>query len=266
MRSVLICHAEADFDRIGLASWLASFSDLAGIIVLREPAGRGWLRVKKEIQRSGWLGFLDVVVFRLQYRLLRAAKDRKWEADETERLRLKYPCDFTTIPVLEAASPNSPEAEAFLRRCQADFVLARCKVLLKKQIFDIPTHGTYVLHPGMCPEYRNAHGAFWALANGEPEKVAVTLLRIDAGVDTGPVFGYFTYAFDIRRESHIVIQLRCVTENLDAIRSGFEAIVAGTAVRIDTAGRRGAVWGQPWWSRSLGIRRLAARRADGEGK
>src|SRR5436309_328007 len=31
----------------------------------------------------------------------------------------------------------------------------------------LPARGTFVLHTGICPEYRNAHGCFWALARSE---------------------------------------------------------------------------------------------------
>jgi len=40
----------------------------------------------------------------------------------------------------------------------------------------------FVLHPGICPEYRNAHGCFWALVNRDLARVGVTLLRADRGV------------------------------------------------------------------------------------
>ena len=46
----------------------------------------------------------------------------------------------------------------------------------------------------------------------------MTLLRVDKGVDTGPVYGYYSYAYDERTESHSVIQKRMVLENLDAVR------------------------------------------------
>jgi hypothetical protein len=79
----------------------------------------------------------------------------------------------------------------------------------------------------------------------------MTLLRIDKGVDTGPVFGYFTYPYDERNESHIIIQHRVVFENLDAIASKLEEIYRGEAVPISTAGRDSAAWGQPWLTRYL---------------
>ena len=108
------------------------------------------------------------------------------------------------------------------------------------------------MHPGICPEYRNAHGCFWAKASGDDDNVGMTLLRIDKGVDTGPVFGYFRVAADAR-ESHVVTQHRVVTEHLDAIRDTLLAIEAGTAPPIDTSGRRSAAWGQPWLSSLIKI-------------
>jgi methionyl-tRNA formyltransferase len=136
---------------------------------------------------------------------------------------------------------------------QPDLVIARCKTLLAERIFSIPRLGTYVMHPGVCPEYRNAHGCFWAMATGDAANVGMTLLRIDKGVDTGPVFGYFRVEAD-PRESHVVTQHRVVTEHLEAIRDTLLDIEAGAAVPIETAGRTSAAWGQPWLSAYLRMR------------
>lgn len=259
MRTVLICHAGARLDQTGLAGWLASFSELAGIIVISEPRRRIWRRVKNELRRSGLLRFVDVLAFRVFYRLLLARRDQAWEAAELERLARLYPTPATSPRVCVTSSPNSPEAKTFLEELAPDVVIARCKSLLKPEVFSIPRLGTFVLHPGMCPEYRNAHGCFWALANDEPEKVAVTLLRIDAGVDTGPVYGYYSCDFDSARDSHVVIQAKAVTSNLDAIRRKLEEIEAETAVPIETRGRASAVWGQPWLTKYFFWKHKACR-------
>lgn len=255
MRTVLICHEGASLDQIGLARWLHDWSELAGVIVLRERSGRGWQRVRRELRRIGWLRFLDVLAFRLYYRLFVAGADARWEAAECARLCERYAPLPESLPILVTHSPNSDEARAFLEQAQPDVILARCKTLLKPAIFQLATTGTFVMHPGMCPEYRNAHGCFWALANGRPDQVAMTLLRIDAGVDTGPVYGYYTYDFDPLRESHRVIQQRVVTENLPALAAKLQEIHAGTAVPIDTRGRHSAEWGQPWLTRYFKARR-----------
>ncbi len=253
MRTLLICHDDAPLDREGLARWLRSFSTFTGTLVIREPGGRLKNRIRRELSRVGPWRFLDVLAFRAFYALTQARDDRAWEARRLEALRARF-AERPNAPELIVASPNSAEAEAFLRKRQPDLVIARCKSLLKEAVFAIPTHGTFVMHPGICPEYRNAHGCFWAAASGDRGNIGMTLLRIDRGVDTGPVFAYFRVD-PAPGESHVVTQHRVVLDHLDAIRDTLLAIAAGSAAPIDTTGRRSAAWGQPWLSAYLKMRR-----------
>jgi methionyl-tRNA formyltransferase len=200
------------------------------------------------------------VAFRALARVVHGRRDREWEEAQLDRLRERYPADLSQVPTLTVSSPNSVEARAFVERVQPDLAIARCKVLLDRAIYEIPRTGTFVLHPGICPEYRNAHGCFWALANRDISRVGMTLLRIDAGIDTGPVYLHGTCDYDERRDSHIVIQQRAVVENLDAIGRTLTALVRGEDVEpINTEGRRSAVWGQPRLTHYLRWK-LAARR------
>jgi len=256
---VLICHEEERLDREGLASWLASTMKLAGLLTIRDH-GRRWRAVRRELTRVGPLGLLDVAAFRAYARVVHRTRDARWEDTEVERLRTRFPASLDDVPQLTVSSPNSAESKAFLQQLQPALVLARCKMLLRKDVFEIPRAGTFVLHPGICPEYRNAHGCFWALANRDLDRVGMTLLRVDAGIDTGPVYLHGTCDYDERRDSHIVIQQRAVLENLDAIGRTLTAIARGEDVRpVNTAGRRSAVWGQPRLTHYLRWK-LAARR------
>ncbi len=260
MKTLLICHDGAPLDHEVLARWLNSFSDLAGIVVIQEPSNRLWRRVKREVKRIGVVRFLDVLAFRLYYRIFLAGKDRRWEQQELQQKCAVYADIPADIPILKTPSPNTQEAEAFIRKLNPDIVVARCKVLLKESVFSIPAKGTLVMHPGICPEYRNAHGCFWALASRDLNKVGMTLLRIDKGIDTGPTFGYYTYPYDEVHESHIVIQHRVVLENLDALRSKYLEIFNGSAIPLDTSGRPSGEWGQPWLTKYLSWKSHAKRR------
>jgi folate-dependent phosphoribosylglycinamide formyltransferase PurN len=259
-RTILICGAESALNRDGIGRWLASFSDLAGVIVIEDTAARAIRRVKHELKRVGVLRFLDVLAFRLYYATCLARGDAAWLRRALAALANRYAEIPASTEVLHTRDANSRDVEEFLRRLAPDLVVARCKHLLKERVFTIPRHGTFVLHPGICPEYRNAHGSFWALAKRDLAKVGVTLLKIDKGVDTGPVYGCYSYDFDEIRESHIVIMTRVVLDNLDAIRDKLMEIHAGTAKTLDTAGRRSAVWGQPWLSSYLQWKWQAKRR------
>ena len=259
MRTVLICHAEDLLDREGLAGWLASFTDLAGVVELSETGGRARRRIRREIRRVGAARFLDVLAFRLYYKLFLARGDAAWRAGKLEELRALYPLP-DDVRLLHTDSPNSPEAEAFVRALRPDLMIARCKTLLREGVFSLPARGTFVMHPGVCPEYRNAHGCFWALARGDRGKVGMTLLRIDRGVDTGPVYGYYSYPFDEASESHAIIQARVVFDNLDALERKLSEVYRGEAAPLDTAGRASGAWGQPWLTSYLGWKRRARRR------
>lgn len=261
LRTVLICHADAPLDYEVLARWLASFSRLSGIVVLEETKQRLWRRIRREVRRVGPLRFLDVLAFRLYYKLFLSKRDRCWEEQQVTEFCSRYAPLTPATQILRAHSPNTPAVEQFLRSLAPSIVIARCKTLLKSSIFTIPSRGTFVLHPGICPEYRNAHGCFWALAQNDLANVGMTLLRIDKGVDTGPVYGYFRCTYDEQTDSHIIIQQKVVLDNLDALRTRLTEIHTGRATPLDTTGRPSGEWGQPWLTAFWAWRRRAHRRS-----
>jgi len=254
MKTILICHDGAKITQEGLSQWLCSFSNLSGIIILKEKQQRMTKRVKREIKRVGYFRFLDVILFRIFYRFFMYKKDSFWEKNEVRKLKEMYPQSINSIPILITHTPNSRESFDFIDKIKPDIMIARCKTLLNEKIFNLPLKGTYVFHPGICPEYRNAHGCFWALAENDLEKVGMTLLRIDKGIDTGPVYGYYSYDYNINEESHIVIQHKVVTENLDKIQKKILDIYNETAIPVNTENRSSNTWGQPWLSKYLKLK------------
>ncbi len=262
-RMVLICHAEDRLNREGLARWLATVVDLVGVIELHETSQRQWRRVRREVRRVGWLRFLDVLAFRIYARFAQRAADRRWEAETLARIAETCPPLAESLPVLRTSSPNTVEAREFLRRLAPDLMLARCKTLLGAATFSLPTRGTFVLHPGICPRYRNAHGGFWALAHDDLANVGVTLLKIDRGIDTGPIYAYFRPQFDPLVDSHQVIQHRGVFDQLPALRAAFGAIADGSAQPLKAAMDDSHEWGQPWLTAYWSYRRRERQRRRG---
>ncbi len=50
----------------------------------------------------------------------------------------------------------------------------------------LPPFGCINLHGSLLPKYRGAAPIQWAVANGETQ-TGVTTMRLDAGLDTGPM-------------------------------------------------------------------------------
>lgn len=260
-RLLLICHDGVPIHSDGIARWLASWGTLAGIVVIHEPARVLRRRLRREWQRVG-LRLADALMFRIYYRLRLAQADNDWLDNQLARLRQSYgPLDAAT-PRLDVATPNSAQAREFMAAARPDLTIALCKTILAERVFSIPSSGTIVFHPGVSPEYRNAHGCFWALASDDLERVGLTVLRIDKGIDTGPVLGYFTASFDEVADTHIRIQHQVLLDNLDAIRSLLLRHVEGAAPPIDVTGRASKEWGQPWLSAYRRWKTRARRRRD----
>ena len=236
--------------------------NLAGLIVISDDGSRLWAAAKRELRRVGWLGFLDVVAYRLFARLCLLSKENDWKEHQVTALRAKYPANLQEAPRVVVENPNSDDAREFVNSVQPDILIARCKFILKPEIFGLARIGAFALHPGICPEYRNAHGCFWALANRDLDRVGMTLLKIDKGIDTGPVYLQTGCAIDEVAESHTVIQYRVVIENLEQIGKTLIDLFNGVRLEpIPTSGRTSAVWGQPRLTTYLSWKKAAKSNA-----
>jgi methionyl-tRNA formyltransferase len=87
--------------------------------------------------------------------------------------------------VREVPYINHPDVIALARELRPDVVAVFGTSLLRGETLKLGRLGILNLHGGLSPEYRGADCTFWALYNGEPEKVGCTLHWIDAGIDTG---------------------------------------------------------------------------------
>lgn len=91
------------------------------------------------------------------------------------------------LPLLQ---PLKAREEAFigqLRDLKPELiVVVAYGQILPQKILDLPTHGCINVHTSLLPKYRGAAPIQWAIADGEPE-TGVTIMKMDAGLDTGPV-------------------------------------------------------------------------------
>jgi len=89
-------------------------------------------------------------------------------------------------PVLTPSRLRSPESiAAVLAREPELLVLADYGQIVPVALLDL-THGALNLHPSLLPRHRGAIPVPAAILAGDPE-TGVTLMRMDTGLDTGPV-------------------------------------------------------------------------------
>lgn len=91
------------------------------------------------------------------------------------------------LPVHQPERIRTPEVIGFLASLAPEaMVVVGYGKIIPQAIIDIPPHGIINVHASLLPEYRGAAPVQWAIAQGETH-TGVTIMRIDAGLDTGDI-------------------------------------------------------------------------------
>jgi len=94
--------------------------------------------------------------------------------------------------VREVPHINHPDVVKLARELKPDLICVFGTSLIRGDLLNEGRLGIINLHGGLSPEYRGADCTFWALYNGEPEKIGCTLHYIDAGIDTGRLIAHIS--------------------------------------------------------------------------
>lgn len=91
------------------------------------------------------------------------------------------------IPVLQPVKIRGTNFAEEVRALKADVgVVTAYGKILPKDVLDAPAHGCVNVHASLLPRFRGAAPIQWAIASGD-EKTGVCLMKMDEGMDTGPV-------------------------------------------------------------------------------
>ncbi|PIV87531.1 MAG: formyl transferase [Hydrogenophilales bacterium CG17_big_fil_post_rev_8_21_14_2_50_63_12] len=101
--------------------------------------------------------------------------------------RLNHPERVREFPHI-----NHPGVVALARELKPDLLCVFGTSLIRGDLLKEGRLGIANLHGGLSPEYRGADCTFWALYNGEPEKIGCTLHWIDPGIDTGGLIAHIS--------------------------------------------------------------------------
>jgi methionyl-tRNA formyltransferase len=91
------------------------------------------------------------------------------------------------IPVIQPQKLREPEAMDQLRLWSPDLiVVAAFGQILKPAVLDLPRFGCINVHASLLPRWRGAAPINAAILHGD-EETGVTIMKMDAGLDTGPM-------------------------------------------------------------------------------
>lgn len=135
------------------------------------------------------------------------------------------------LPVQQPISARTGELERALRESGAELavVVAYGKILPKPVLEALP-RGCINVHASLLPKYRGAAPVQWAVIDGERE-TGVSIMQLDEGLDTGPVYLERRVAIDPEETSGELLA-RLAPIGAEALLEVLAAIEAGTARAI----------------------------------
>lgn len=239
----LVILARPDPVQIYTTNRVAGLIPVAAVIseVGRDFAERHRRRFRSFVRREGVWGaidrYLDLAYFKMRTRLDRHdeivrrllgqdGNPRSWDAG---------------LEVHEVQNVNSAESVELLRRLAPDILFCNGSSILKKRVIEIPPLGVVNIHTGVVPDYRGPSPEFWALHNGDFDKVGVTVHMLTEEIDAGDVLleERTTVGPD---DNEITLRCRNVRAGARLVAEAVRAIAAGEARPIPQDESRAHSW------------------------
>jgi methionyl-tRNA formyltransferase len=162
--------------------------------------------------------------------------------------------------VREVPHINHPDVVKLAKELKPDLICVFGTSLIRGDLLNEGRLGIVNLHGGLSPEYRGADCTFWALYNGEPEKVGCTLHYIDAGIDTGRLIAHISPEVKAG-DSELELFWRAVQDSAEVYAEAVARLARGEQLGMSQPGK-----GRLYQVKDRGLRHeqnLAARLASG---
>jgi len=111
------------------------------------------------------------------------------------------------IPVRHPLSLKDADEQAAFAALDADIaVVAAYGLILPRAVLDAPRHGCLNIHASLLPRWRGAAPIHRAILAGD-SKTGVTIMQMEAGLDTGPMLAKVTTPVDSKTTGELTEQL-----------------------------------------------------------
>lgn len=161
--------------------------NLVGICIcdqrlLRLPFRYVW----KSVRRYGVGTAMGQIAGRIYYRLLNRVRDLHVYRRLYDEVAIQAVLQDWQGEIHRTKSYSDDSTIDWLRGMRPDIIVVHTPYWISKRVRkeanrDIVIGG----HPGITPQFRGSHPAFWAMYQGNPAAVGYSVFWLDGGVDTG---------------------------------------------------------------------------------
>src|SRR6185503_10305755 len=130
------------------------------------------------------------------------------------------------VPILDALVAD-PEVVAEIAAFRPDLaVLADYGQIVPRELLELPARGFLNVHPSLLPRHRGASPIRATIAEGD-EQAGVTIMRMDEGLDTGPIVATTAWA-TTGTETAPELESRAAAEGAALLRATLGDWLAGS--------------------------------------
>jgi methionyl-tRNA formyltransferase len=165
--------------------------------------------------------------------------------DEHEKDRYEEPirrlAGRQDIPLYETRwMKDRPYPEIIAREIRPDLiVVVGCRILLPRDVYEIPPRGTVAVHDSLLPEYRGFAPLNWSIVNGE-DHPGVTLFYLNDSMDCGDIIAQAPVPIGPTDTAPQVYDRVCQA-TIDLVIATYPLLEAGTAPRRPQFEHEGSV-------------------------
>jgi methionyl-tRNA formyltransferase len=135
------------------------------------------------------------------------------------------------LPLLQPAHVRAADAVAAITALAPELgVLADYGQIIPRALLDLPARGILNVHPSLLPRHRGATPIAATIAEGD-ERAGVTVIRMDDGIDTGPIVVRQSWPLS-GTERAPELEERAAREGAALLARALESWLAGTAAAI----------------------------------
>lgn len=223
---------------IAAASRLVAGGKISAVILQRPITFGGKVALlKRRISKLGVARVFDELLFQLYYRVFLAGRDNRLR--QLLDLHATREALAARVDVFDVDSINSAEGRQLLARLAPDLVVMASRELIRPDVLALARIGFIGCHPGILPDFRGAYASFWAMLQGRPDKIGLTVYLANAGIDTGPLVAERVVAPRFGVQHFKVESERLILEGTSELLAAIEKAERGeltTYTKPDTPG------------------------------
>lgn len=154
-----------------------------------------------------------------------AGRGRQLQMSAVKQLAIRH-----NIPVFQPISLKTPEDQAQLQALKPDlFLVVAYGLILPSAVLSIPKYGCWNVHASLLPHWRGASPIQQAILQGDSLS-GVTIMQMDAGLDTGDIISLHPCAVELRETSASLTKRLSLIAS-EALEKSLAALEQGTISR-----------------------------------